>query len=322
MGERLKGMSAVVTGGGRGIGRGVAKTMAAEGAKVVVNDLGTSAFGHGADPGPAHEVAAEIVDAGGEAIAHAGDITDRDQAAEMVGAAIDAWGKLDILVNVAGTIRLGTILDATEEDLESLYRVHVLGYFHTAQIAARHWAARGEYGRLINFTSGAGHWQSNASALPYAAAKSAVVGLTRSCANALAAYNVTANCVSPRTGGGTPMGDAVMKGAGGTSADAAGTDRDPVNIAPMVVFLSSPAAGHISGRVFGAYGGRYSRWSEPREEVEVRLNFLAEADAVYAELEAKLGAGVSLADLPAPAQRLPEDWREQFGIRVPRLELS
>jgi 3-oxoacyl-[acyl-carrier protein] reductase len=320
MAGRLDGLVALVTGGGRGIGRGVAETFAAEGASVVVNDLGTSAFGDGADASPAQQVADEITAGGGSAIADTGDITDPAAAAAMVEKAIDTFGKLDILANIAGTIRLCTIADCSDEDWNSQMRVHLRGYFNTTQNAARHWMDRGVYGRLINFTSGAGHWQSQPSVLSYSTAKSGVIGFTRACANSLAVYNVTANCVSPRTGGGTPMADAVMKDS--DSSTAAGTERDPLHIAPMVTFLASPAAGNVSGRVFGAYAGRYTLWSEPTEEREAVRDFLTDPDGVYAEIERSLCSGLSLADLPSPTTKLPDDWRDQFGIRVPWLDLA
>ena len=327
MAGRLDGLTAVVTGAGRGHGRGIALTLAREGAKVVVADVGTSAFGDGADARPAQQVVDEIAAEGGEAIANFGDITDFEQAGQMVNTAIEAWGKLDILVNVAGTIRLCTITDITQEDWDSQIAVHMNGYFNTTHHAALHWVTRREYGRLINFSGGAGIWEGNPTILSYCAAKAGVVGFTRACANELAAYNVTANTISPH--GTTPMADAVRRdtnqivpvpdGKRGSEL-AVGTDRDPIHAAPLIVFLASPRAAHISGRIFSSYGGRYALVSEPREEREVCVNFLEEPDRLYAELEETLAAGLSLRDLPwplPPLDRLGEDWRERYGARGP-----
>lgn len=323
MAGRLKGKTALITGAGQGHGRGIALTMAREGARLVVADVGTSAFGRGSDAGRAQRVADEIESEGGRAIADSGDITDPEAARSMVDRTIDAYGKLDILVNVAGSLRLCTITDITSDDWDSQLRVHLSGYFNTTHFAAKHWVQRREYGRLINFSSDAGIWHGQPSLVSYCAAKAGVVGFTRACANALAAYGVTCNAIGPH--GSTPMGDASMAGKMLASSEAAGTDRDPIHCAPLVVFLASADASHVSGRVFGTYGGRYTLWSEPVEEREVRTNFLAAPDRLYAELASSLTAGLSLNDLTypmAPLEMLGEDWRDTYGVRVPRLDPS
>jgi NAD(P)-dependent dehydrogenase (short-subunit alcohol dehydrogenase family) len=143
MAGRLDGLVALVTGGGQGIGRAVALEMAKEGAELVVNDLGTNAFGHGTDPTRAPTVVNEILESGGSAIADVGDTGDWDAAASMVNLAIDTFGKLDIVVNAAGIIRLATIFDCTPDDWDAVMRVHLRGYFNTAHHAARHWLRYG-----------------------------------------------------------------------------------------------------------------------------------------------------------------------------------
>jgi NAD(P)-dependent dehydrogenase (short-subunit alcohol dehydrogenase family) len=325
---RLEGLTALVNGGGRGLGRAIALEFAREGARVVVNDLGTAWDGRGRDSERAQAVVDAIRDFGAEAIADAGDIGDLEDARAMVQKAIDAWGKLDILVNAAGIIRLGTPIDTAPEDWDAIIRVHLRGYFNTTQFAARHWVERGEYGRLINFASGAS-LVSQPTILAYSAAKTGVVGFTRSCANALAAYNVTANCIRPSaaTGMGDELGQArrFREETGQKASEAAvGTARDPVHVAPLVVFLASPAAGHVSGRLLEGRGGRYVLWSEPHEERVVELDFLTEPDRLYAELEETLCADLSLRDLKMPMAPIDElgDWKSEYGVQAPLLDLT
>ena len=317
MSERLDGLVALITGAGGGIGRGVALTFAREGASVVVNDLGTSPFGGGSDVSRAKSVVDEIRADGGIAVENTGDITDPVAAEAMVNQAIATYGKLDILVNVAGTTRLCTILDATDDDWDSQMRTHLRGYFNTTRYAARHWVERGEYGRLINFTSGAGHTDSPPSVLSYGTAKAGVIGFTRGCANALAVYNVTANLISPGSYG-TPMAAAIIKGA--ESSNTEGTKNDPIRISPIVAFLASPRAGHVSGRVFGAAENDYALFSEPSVERGINRDFLIDPDGVYEEIENSLCADLSLADLPYPTIKLPSTWRDDYGLFVPRLD--
>ncbi len=318
MSGRLMGKTAVLTGAGRGIGRAVALTMAREGARVLVNDLGTSAFGEGADRGPAQQVADEILAEGGEAVADFGDITNPEAAKAMVDTAIARWGKLDILVNAAGTVRLCTIADVTEEDWRSQLDVHLTGYFNTAHHAAKHWVERGEYGRLINFASSSA-WLSQPTMVSYSAAKAGVVGLTRSCANALAAYNVTCNAIAPVAS--TRLADAARLPEV-SSADAAGTNRDPIHSAPLIVYLASPAGAHVTGRVFATEGGRYALWSEPKEELHISVNFLTDPEGVYEELD-RMTSGLGPQDLPYAVLRLDKvDWRNEYGVRAPRLDFA
>jgi NAD(P)-dependent dehydrogenase (short-subunit alcohol dehydrogenase family) len=319
MGGRLDGLSVLVTGGGSGIGRGVAQTFAREGASLVVNDLGTSPFGEGSDDSRAKGVVDEIVAGGGIAVDDAGDISDPVAAKAMIDKAVERYGKLDVVVNLAGTTRLCTILDATDDDLDSQLSTHVRGYFNTTRYAAAHWAQGGGYGRIINFSSGAGHWLAPPSVLSYATAKAGVIGLTRAAANALAAYGVTANCISPGSYG-TGMSQAVIKDA--DLADAEGMSSDPVHIAPIVVFLASAAAGHVSGRVFEAFAGRYALYTEPTEERVTNVDFLTDPDGLYAALENQVCAGLSLSDLPYPTTKLPDTWREDYGLLVPKLEFA
>lgn len=325
MAGRLEGLVAIVTGGGGGLGRASAVEMAREGAKVVVNDIGADVSGEGHDSGRAQAVVDQIIGEGGEAIADTGDVTVWGDAEAMIQKGIDSWGKLDILVNVAGNQRLGTPVDTTQEDYDSVIRVHLRGFFNTTHFAALHWVERAEYGRLINFASGAS-LISQPTLLAYSTAKTGIVGFTRSCANSLVSYGVTANCVRPSAA--TAMMDLtfaaesreLMEESGQKISEiSAGTYRDPAHVAPLVVFLASPAAGHITARFFEGKGGRYVRWSEPHEEVVLEENFLEDPDAVYTGLEEKLGAEISLADLPMPMPPLERlgEWKRDYGTRIP-----
>ncbi|HEY8837584.1 MAG TPA: SDR family NAD(P)-dependent oxidoreductase, partial [Dehalococcoidia bacterium] len=195
---RLDGRVAIVTGAGRGIGASVARIMAREGASVVVNDVGVGVDGSGQDKGPAQDVVDEIRSAGGKAVACFDSVADHDAAERIVRTALDEFGGLDVLVNVAGILRDRMVFNMTEEEWDAVIAVHLKGTFNTTKFASIHWrtARKGNY-RLINFTSESGLL--GAPGQPnYAAAKMGIVGFTYSCANGLARYGVTANCISPR----------------------------------------------------------------------------------------------------------------------------
>ena len=271
MGNKLEGKVAIVTGAGHGIGRGVALLMGQEGAKVVACDFGGSVEGEGSSQAPAQQVVDQITAAGGEALPHFGDVSKWDDAEDMVRTAIARWGKLDILVNVAGILRERMVFNMTEDEWDDVIRVHLKGTFCTTHFASIHWRQRREYGRLINFTSSAGI-DGSAGQPNYAAAKAGIIGFTRSCANALVRYNVTSNCIAPNAS--TRMTDrglapaAQLRESAGPppSETAAGTERDPDNVAPAVVYLASEAAGNISGRIIVAGGYHMGLYSE-REQV-------------------------------------------------------
>jgi NAD(P)-dependent dehydrogenase (short-subunit alcohol dehydrogenase family) len=265
MGNHLEGKSAIVTGAGRGIGRGIALALAAEGASVVVNDLGGSVDGQGGDAGPADEVVAEIKAAGGVAESNGADISDHRQAEGLVRQAIDSYGKLDILVNVAGILRDRMIFNMTEQEWDDVMRVHLKGTYNTTHFASIHWRRTRAGGRLINFSSTAGI-NGSAGQPNYAAAKAGLIGFTKSCANALARYGVTSNAIAPgastrMTDRGLTSAEATREGDAPSESDGGG-ERDPANVAPVVVYLCSDEAANVSGRVIGASGYQITLYSE------------------------------------------------------------
>ncbi len=260
---KLDGRSAVVTGAGRGIGRGVAKALAAQGASVVVNNVGVTVAGEKEQASPADEVVREIKAAGGKAVVNRDDIATVAGGEGLVNQAIKEFGKLDILVNVAGILRDRMIFNMSEQEWDDVIRVHLKGHYCTIRPASAHMRER-KYGRIVNFSSNSAlgsPGQPN-----YAAAKAGILGLTYSCANSLAKYNITCNAIMP--GAATRMTDTIpagrMPGGGAglpASATAEGTSRDPANIAPIVVFLASEEAAFVNGQCFGANGFRLTRYS-------------------------------------------------------------
>ena len=306
MAGRLQDRIAVVTGAGRGVGRAVAHLFAREGAKVVVADNGSAVDGSGASAAPAQTVVEEIQAAGGAAMADTGDVSDWDQAEALIRGPIEAWGGLDILVNIAGNFRVNNVTDVTREDWDALRRVHMDGMMFTSHFAARHWAGGSGYGRLINMTS-----DSAMSGVPdtfaYAAAKSAIVGMTRAVANAMVSYGVTANCLTQ--GSITRMADSYFgpDAAGQQRSELATGDRLPEHVAPLVTYLASPVAANISGRIFGSYGFKYIRWSEPHHEQALETEGGWDLDELFERFPQTLGAGLSLeSDLLWPMESLDD----------------
>ena len=289
-----------------------------------MNDLGTSPFGEGRRGDRAEAVVEQIVAEGGQAVADSGDISDWSDAERLIDTAIETYGKLDILVNCAGILRFGTIFDSSPEDFDAVLRVHLRGYFNTSHFASKHWVKRTEYGRLINFASGSS-LLSHPTLVAYSTAKAGVVGLTRSCANALVAYGVTANCVRPQAA--TPMADAAKpesRRAGvPASRDAEGTNSDPVHVVPLIVFLASPASAHISGRFIEGRANSYVVWSEPAPEKQFTANFLTDPESIFEGLE-RITSGLQLEDLKMPMAPVDSlgDWRATYGIVAPRWEPS
>jgi NAD(P)-dependent dehydrogenase (short-subunit alcohol dehydrogenase family) len=288
---RLDGRVAIVTGAGRGIGASVARLLASEGASVVVNDLGVAVDGSGTDTGPAHEVVAEIAEAGGKAVASGADITDFAAAEGLIGGAIEQFGKLDVLVNVAGILRDRMIFNMTEQEWDDVIRVHLKGTFNTTRFASAYWRSlRDEtaQNRIINFTSVSG--LHGAPGQPnYAAAKMGIVGLTYSSANALAKYGVTVNAISP--GAATRMTSSIpMERRREGSPSNAPDVMSPDNVAPIVAYLASERSGWITGRVIHSAGYEISLYSNPEPVTRIiGTGPWDDADALAEQVERSFG---------------------------------
>ncbi|TXC98404.1 SDR family oxidoreductase [Streptomyces sp. ISID311] len=248
----------VVTGAGRGLGRAHALALAAEGAQVVVNDLGVAADGAGASAGPAQQVADEIRAHGGQAVAHSGDITTTEGAASLVATALDTFGRLDTLVNNAGFLRDRMLVNLDEDDWDAVIRVHLKGHFLPLRHAAAHWRAEAKSGRtpdarVINTSSGAGLLGSVGQG-NYSAAKAGIIGLTLVAAAEMARYGVQINAIAPAAR--TRMTERTFAATMAAPADGEFDAMAPENVSPLVVWLSSADSAGVTGRVFEAEAGR------------------------------------------------------------------
>jgi NAD(P)-dependent dehydrogenase (short-subunit alcohol dehydrogenase family) len=284
---RLDGRVAIVTGAGRGIGRSVARLLASEGASVVVNDLGSAVDGSGHDSGPAHDVVAEIAEAGGKAVANGADISVFAAAENLVQTAIGEFGRLDILVNVAGILRDRMVFNMTEQEWDDVIRVHLKGTFNTTRFASAHWRSLRDssaQNRIINFTSVSG--LHGAPGQPnYAAAKMGIVGLTWSSARALGKYGVTVNAISP--GAATRMTDSVPTERRRTRPEV--DEWSPDNVAPIVAYLASERSGWITGRIIHSSGYEVSLYSNPEPVVRIVGTGPWQPDALAEQVERSFG---------------------------------
>ncbi|MDT5160223.1 MAG: hypothetical protein QOC90_533 [Mycobacterium sp.] len=249
----------IVTGGGRGIGAEHAVEFARQGARVVVNDLGGAPDGSGADAGPAAEVVERITAMGGEAVANTDDVTDFDAAARIVATAIEAFGRLDTVVNNAGMLRDRMFVNMSPQEWDDSIRVNLRGHFCVSRHAAAYWRDQSKAGtpvdaRIVNTSSGAG-LMGNIGQANYGAAKAGIAALTIIQAVELGRYGVTANAIAPSAR--TRLTEGVfaeMMAEVGSGFDA----MAPENIAPLIVWLGSNESGDVTGRVFEVEGGKIS----------------------------------------------------------------
>jgi NAD(P)-dependent dehydrogenase (short-subunit alcohol dehydrogenase family) len=261
MGDRLKGKVAIVTGAGRGIGRGEALALASEGAKVVINDLGGGTDGTGTGSSPAEEVVAEIKRMGGQAVANYDSVATMQGGENIVKTAVDKFGKLDILVNNAGILRDRMVYNISEEDWDLVLKVHLYGHFNTIKPACVFFRQQ-RYGRIINTSSIAGLCGTTYGQANYGAAKEGIVGLTRKVARDMGRYGVTCNCIRPNAGTRLTLSDEMRKSWPKEAIDKLEQMR-PEDIAPLVVWLASDDAANVNGRVFFVETGRVGLFSEP-----------------------------------------------------------
>ncbi|HEV3475602.1 MAG TPA: SDR family oxidoreductase [Actinomycetota bacterium] len=272
MGDSLMGMLdekvAVVTGAGRGIGRGEALLLAAEGARVVVNDVGGEWDGTGQDPRPASQVVEEITAAGGQAVGHFEDISEPEGAASVVALAVETWGRIDALVNNAGILRDRMTFNMSVEEWDAVIKVHLRGTFLCTQRVCSHWRDRAKAGeevsgRIVNTSSTSG-LLGNAGQANYGAAKAGIAGFTQIVAMEMSRYGVTVNAIAP--GARTRMTEKTFGEL--RAAEGQFDPLDPENVAPLVAYLCSDRAAHITGQVFGITGGLvqlYQGWTPVAE---------------------------------------------------------
>src|SRR5947209_6496307 len=292
-----EGRVVVVTGAGRGLGRAHALAFAAEGAKVVVNDVGAELDGTGGAAGPAGEVVDAIRAMGAEAVANADDVSSWDGAANIIATAVDAFGKLDVLVNNAGIVRDRMLVSMEEHEIDGVLAVHLKGTLATMRHAANHWRDRAKtgedvQGRIINTSSGAGLHGSIAQTV-YSAAKAGITAATLVAAAELGRYGITANAIAPSAR--TRMTEQAFPDMTAKPEEGAFDAMDPANVSPLVVWLGSVESAAVTGRVFENEGGlvvvadgwnrgpqidKGARW-QPSELGPVVADLLAKADPPF-----------------------------------------
>ena len=268
----LEGKVIAMTGAGRGIGRECALLAASEGARVVVNDPGVNPDGSGHDDGPAAVVVEEIKKAGGQAVPNFADVSTMDGGESVIRTALDTWGKMDGLINLAAILRDRMVFNLTEQEWDDVIRVDLKGHFTTIKPAAVLMRQQ-RFGRIVNYSSVSG-LQGNSGQANYGAAKAGVAGLTRVAARDLGRYGVTVNCIAPgaatRLTATVPQASRELRaqrgiaGAGGPppaaannrAAEEATAMRGPDMVAPMTIYLLLDEAWNINGRIFQVAGGQ------------------------------------------------------------------
>ena len=283
----LEGKVAIVTGAARGLGREEALALARLGARVVVNDLGTRGDGSGRDEEPARVVVEEIHALGAEAVPHFGDVAVWDDAKRLIGLAVERFGDVNILVNNAGFCRDRMIFNMSEDEFDSVIRVHLTGHFCPMRFASEYWRTRAKetggpvYARIINTSSEAFIFGSPGQP-NYAAAKAGIVAMTMSTAQVLEKYGVTANAIMPRAR--TRMNDSGTLAAMFAKPEEGFDVYAPENVSPLVAWLASPAAERVSGYVLIVYGKQITLVAAPRLEPVFESETPWTVDGVAAKL--------------------------------------
>jgi NAD(P)-dependent dehydrogenase (short-subunit alcohol dehydrogenase family) len=310
MTDKLKGRNAVVTGAGRGIGRAVAILLAQEGASVVVNDPGVGVDGTGHDAGPADQVVEEIRGAGGTAVANHDSVADISGGENMIKQCVESFGRLDILINVAGILRDRMIFNMSEEEWDDVISVHLKGHYNTIKPASVLMRQQ-RYGRIVNFSSISGlrgiSGQGN-----YGAAKAGIAGLTRVVARDLGRYGVTCNAIAP--GAQTRMTATVpdaarqvrtQRGIATPEPPPRLVDMTPEHIAPMTVYLCTDEAWNVNGKIFHVAGGNVSLAAEETQVRQITRDGKWELSELVSLVPTHLMAGVENPAPPPPDLDLP-----------------
>ena len=269
MPDVVKDKVAIVTGAGRGIGRGVARLMASQGASVVVVDPGVNVDGSGSDASPADQVVREITDAGGSAVACHESVVTMEGGEKIVQTAIDSFGKLDIVVTCHGILRDRMVFNMTEQEWDDVIAVHLKGTFAVVKHACILFRQQ-RSGRIITFTSESG-LVGNSGQANYGAAKSGIAGFTKVVARDMGRYGVTANSIAPRAQtrmiGAIPSAASAIRSQGGVTSISGEEDLGTTHaddVAPFVVYLASDFASDVNAQTFLVYGGNVSLMSQPR----------------------------------------------------------
>lgn len=298
MAGRLEGRNAVVTGAGRGIGRAVAMLLAREGARVVVNDPGVNVDGTGHDNGPADQVVAEIRAAGGTAVANYDSVAEAQGGENMIRQCVESFGRIDILVNVAGILRDRMIFNMAEEEWDAVIAVHLKGHFNTIKPASVLMRQQ-RYGRIVNFSSISG-LRGNSGQANYGAAKAGIAGLTRVVARDLGRYAVTCNAIAPgaqtRMIAQIPESARTLRAQRGMQQTGASApllvEPTPEHVAPMTVWLCTDEAWDVNGKIFHVAGGVVSLAHEEMPIREIHKDGKWTVDELATLVPTQLMAGI------------------------------
>jgi NAD(P)-dependent dehydrogenase (short-subunit alcohol dehydrogenase family) len=301
MGNRLAGKVAVITGAGRGLGRAEALALAAEGAKIVVNDLGGGADGTGGSHSPADEVVDEIKKLGSDAVANYDSVTTPDGGENIIKTAIDKFGRLDILVNNAGVLRDRIIFNMSEEEWDTVMKVHLYGTFHCTKPACVIFRQQ-RSGRIINTSSSAG--LGNMGQANYSAAKEGIIGFTRTVARDMGKYGVTCNALRPIAATRltvTPELKAAWLKSGMKEEDIKKIEQAvPEMVAPVVVYLCTDAAADINGYDFAVGGGQIGIYSQPVVTTQIEKAGIWTLDELLDVMPQKITKGLVNPAPPKP----------------------